>query len=805
MAEYPIMQTADEVDELLKARAEIDEQLRRHKNAFTLLFAEVVGPTASAPQTGDPSGPVMLHGHDELATRAIEEHLGRVATSDGDSAMAEFPDPASAVRAAIEIERQFQNLNSTLPEDQRVDVRIGVHSGEGFRKGNDLYGDVVNVTARIVKRSAPAQILVSRAVHEAVAGVSGLYCRWLSKVTIEGRTETEDLYEVVWTDLEASGDGQERIASFSYIPPRYEVLGQIGTGGTGIVYKVSDLETGEIVALKILKPEIASDPDVQEALKREMCLARKITHKNVCRIHEFSRFNGTGYTSMEFVEGESLSSKLSRSGALPLMEALDIARQICAGLREAHAQGIVHRDLKPGNIMLDLSGTAKVMDFGIARMIQRDGPMTGTIVGTPAYMAPEQAELKPVSQCTDIYALGLVLYEMLAGVKAFEGETPVAVAVKQIREYPKRPREIVPEITRAMEAVVMKCLQKDPARRYASVDKLEMALLKAAKVRRATPWEATLERHLERAESEIREFLQRATARTKTFVERQEWRNVLRLRDDPKAMLGVTGMVSALAIFLLFGAGKPRTANARALVAANQNSLASAAAPSASFANSRPLVSQRPPEPIGSHDVDLYGNSQAEHAKAATPNAETPKNVTPSAPAVPPPVSNRLAEAAAPAKPSMPQVEPKSRKLVSSPSPHMALASTAPQDSVDPAAAKSATVDAFTSPSQPAAAPKSLAEQLVEEANAAGKPLSTGGDPAEAKMFLEAGAFKNESEATHAVDELTQLGFHAVQVHKGKLWSQSYRVEVGPYTSQSEVSNAEQSLSSHGFKSHVAN
>src|SRR5579863_9998359 len=184
MAAYLIMQTVDEVDELLKARAEIDEQLRRHKNAFTLLFAEVVSSTASTHSNGGPNGPVILHGHDELATRAIEQYSGKVATSDGDSAMAEFPDPASAVRAAIEIERQFQNLNSTLPEDQRVDVRIGVHSGEGFRKGNELFGDVVNMTARIVRRSAPGQILVSRAVHEAVAGESGLYCRWLSKVTI---------------------------------------------------------------------------------------------------------------------------------------------------------------------------------------------------------------------------------------------------------------------------------------------------------------------------------------------------------------------------------------------------------------------------------------------------------------------------------------------------------------------------------------------------------------------------------------------------------------------------------------------
>ena len=251
---------------------------------------------------------------------------------------------------------------------------------------------------------------------------SDLHCRWLSKLTIDGRTEKEDIFEVVWTDVEAYRDVQDRMAAASHIPPRYEVLSQIGTGGTGIVYKVRDLETSEIVALKILKPEIASDPDVQENFKRELCLARKITHKNVCRIHEFSRLNGIGLHFHGICRGRKLVVQAYiASGSLPLKEALEIARQICAGLREAHAQGIVHRDLKPANIMIDRNGTVKIMDFGIARMVQREGPMTGTIVGTPAYMAPEQAELKPVSSCTDIYALGLLLYEMITGVAAFDG------------------------------------------------------------------------------------------------------------------------------------------------------------------------------------------------------------------------------------------------------------------------------------------------------------------------------------------------------------------------------------------------
>jgi class 3 adenylate cyclase len=154
------MPVADDVDALLKARAEIDEQLRRHKNALTVLFTDVVGSTSFFERNGDTAGLVMIHRHDEVAARAIKRFKGKVVKTIGDSAMAEFPNPASAVRAAVEIERQFLKLNLTLPEDQRVQVRIGVHTGVGFRKGNDLFGDVVNVTSRIVKRTAPAQILI---------------------------------------------------------------------------------------------------------------------------------------------------------------------------------------------------------------------------------------------------------------------------------------------------------------------------------------------------------------------------------------------------------------------------------------------------------------------------------------------------------------------------------------------------------------------------------------------------------------------------------------------------------------------
>ncbi|MFZ0520006.1 MAG: serine/threonine-protein kinase [Candidatus Acidiferrales bacterium] len=257
---------------------------------------------------------------------------------------------------------------------------------------------------------------------------------------------------------------------------RYEILASAGYGSMGNVYKARDRETGETVALKLLKPEIASDQVMMDRFKNELLFARKITHKNVCRVYEFNRLGGVAYTSMEFVEGESLRSVLNRFGGLPQRKAVDLALQICSGLKEAHAQGIVHRDLKPENVMIDAQGNVKIMDFGIARSMEAGTRLTGSMVGTPAYMAPEQVAGTPVDYRTDIYSLGLMLYEMFTGSPAFRADNPVAVALKQMREEPPPPREVEPNVPVSAERIILKCLEKEPDRRFQSVADLEAAL-----------------------------------------------------------------------------------------------------------------------------------------------------------------------------------------------------------------------------------------------------------------------------------------------------------------------------------------
>ncbi len=301
----------------------------------------------------------------------------------------------------------------------------------------------------------------------------------LLKTLPEGEQRTTPLGSAE-TNLTADLSGFSASANDLLAPVRvrYELLGELGRGGMGVVFRARDKETSELVALKLLKPEIAGDQSLLERFKNELRLARKITHKRVCRTYELLRFGDTVVIAMEYVEGESLRAVLDRFGGLPLRKGIQVTRQVCSALAEAHAQGIVHRDLKPENLMLDRAGNVKVMDFGIARSVETGATTTGGVVGTPAYMAPEQAEGRPVDARTDIYALGLILYEVFTGKAAFHADTPVAIALKQIRETPPAPREVEPTLPAHIEKVILKCLEKKPEKRFQSVAELEAALTK---------------------------------------------------------------------------------------------------------------------------------------------------------------------------------------------------------------------------------------------------------------------------------------------------------------------------------------
>lgn len=265
---------------------------------------------------------------------------------------------------------------------------------------------------------------------------------------------------------------------------RYEILSQLGAGGMGVVYKARDLELDDVVALKMLRGAGLMDAESLERLKIEIKLARKITHPNVLRTFDFGEVDGRPYISMEYVRGMTLRYLIREAGRLPFSAGLRIARQLCAGLAAAHEVGVLHRDIKPENLILEQSGNAKLMDFGIARPARRSEPgqtQQGMFVGTPNYAAPEQLAGDEVDFRADIYATGVLLCEMFCGKLPFTGSNTMEIYMAQMHQAPIRPSEYWPDIPEDLEAVILKCIAKSAAERYQSVAELgqELARIRA--------------------------------------------------------------------------------------------------------------------------------------------------------------------------------------------------------------------------------------------------------------------------------------------------------------------------------------
>jgi serine/threonine-protein kinase len=295
----------------------------------------------------------------------------------------------------------------------------------------------------------------------------------------------------------------QSIGPETIVDGRYRILHRLGSGGMAEVWAAEDSQLGRRVALKLLASRYAKDPDFVERFRREASAAAAMQHPNIVSIYDRGEWDGTSYIAMELVDGRTLKQLIQERGPAGPSAAIDITIEILKALRYAHKRGIVHRDIKPQNVLLDAEGAVKVADFGIARA---DGPseMTedGAIMGTVQYVSPEQAQGQPVSPASDLYSAGIVLYELLTGRVPFDGEAPVSIALKQVNEPPVPPSQLRPGIPPALEQVVLRSLEKDPARRYASADEFIGALEAArrAPVRQVVmeptpgePWEPALE------------------------------------------------------------------------------------------------------------------------------------------------------------------------------------------------------------------------------------------------------------------------------------------------------------------------
>jgi tetratricopeptide (TPR) repeat protein len=302
-----------------------------------------------------------------------------------------------------------------------------------------------------------------------------LYCCKCGTQLPSAKTARPEVTETLQTPI-------KELTTGSTFAGRYQIIEELGYGGMGKVYRVLDKKLNEEVALKLIKPEIASEKKTLERFSNELKIARKIVHKNVGRMYHLSEEKGTYYVAMEYVPGEDLRSMIRMSRRLEVGTAISIAKQVCEGLAEAHRQGVVHRDLKPSNIMIDKEGDARIMDFGIARSLHiKSITAEGVIIGTPEYMSPEQVEGKDVDQRSDIYSLGVILYEMVTGRVPFEGETPLSVAVRQKTEAAPDPRKSNAQVPEDLSRLILKCLEKDKERRYQNADELRANLEKIEK------------------------------------------------------------------------------------------------------------------------------------------------------------------------------------------------------------------------------------------------------------------------------------------------------------------------------------
>ncbi|MGB7683073.1 MAG: tetratricopeptide repeat protein [Candidatus Acidiferrales bacterium] len=273
----------------------------------------------------------------------------------------------------------------------------------------------------------------------------------------------------------SGGESSSALEQGRVLGNRYEILQLLGEGGMGAVYKASDRELDRLVALKVIRPELAQNSDALRRFKQELILARQVTHRNVIRIFDLGEADGVKFITMEYIEGRDLKSLLREKGKFPPAEAVDIVEQICRALEAAHAEGVIHRDLKPQNVMTDGQGKASVMDFGIASSMELSGggmTQTGALVGTPEYMSPEQAMGEKVDARSDLFSLGIIFYELLTGNSPYKAETAMASLYKRTVEPPRPPIEMDSDVPQELSDIVLHCLEIDPTKRFASATEI---------------------------------------------------------------------------------------------------------------------------------------------------------------------------------------------------------------------------------------------------------------------------------------------------------------------------------------------
>ena len=323
------------------------------------------------------------------------------------------------------------------------------------------------------------------------------------------------------------------------IAERYEILGKIGTGGMADVYKAKDHKLNRFVAVKVLKPEFREDTTFIRKFKSEAQAAAVLTHPNIVNVFDVGDDNGVYYIVMELIEGITLKEYISKKGKLSVKEATSIAIQVSMGLEAAHSHGIVHRDVKPQNIIISMDGKVKVTDFGIARAASSN-TISSNVMGSVHYSSPEQVRGGYSDEKSDIYSLGITMFEMLTGRVPFNGETTVAIAIKHIQEEMPSPKEFVPEIPSSVASIVLKCCQKSPDRRYQNMAEL-IADLKQSLINPEEDFVVNKDPDMEGgtrmiSDEDMAQIKRKVPYQSGREYEEQDHDETMRLRSDTEAM-----------------------------------------------------------------------------------------------------------------------------------------------------------------------------------------------------------------------------------------------------------------------------
>jgi serine/threonine-protein kinase len=477
------------LEALLANRTEIDAELQKHKSPITVMFTDLAGSTSFFEKFGDTVGIAWLEEHNHIVIPKVVEHNGVLVKTIGDSVMAYFTDSKQATLAAAEMQRSLLQANAKREASEQMHIRVALHHGLGYLRGGDIFGDVVNVAARIAKACLPAQILVSEAVYISTHEAMELKFQSVGAVQFHGKSSKENLFEVLWTDedtyqqLRQKFPPKKQVSTEDFTGGRYMMMNELGRGAMGVVYKAYDRLIGRLVALKTIPLEVEESERTAlvERLKAEARTAGILDHPNIVTVFDVGEEAGLFYFTMQHVEGRTLAQVKESKELLPLDKLFTMADEICAAMAFAHKGGVIHRDIKPSNLMLTSQGTIKVMDFGIAKLGDSGLTKAGMVLGTPSYLAPEQAAGRRIDHRADIFSVGAVLYELFTGEKAFAGESTTTIIYKVMNDDPIPPRVIEPSLPPGLDAVIRKAIAKDPNQRYQSCDELREALRQCRK------------------------------------------------------------------------------------------------------------------------------------------------------------------------------------------------------------------------------------------------------------------------------------------------------------------------------------